>query len=42
VLTPLFWLASGVEGVVIMDGKTPHAVLPELLTDHRLGTLMHR
>jgi acetylglutamate kinase len=27
---------------VIMDGKVPHAVLLELLTDHGLGTLMHR
>jgi len=25
-----------------MDGKVPHAVLPELLTDHGVGTLMHR
>jgi acetylglutamate kinase len=25
-----------------MDGKIPHAVLLELLTDHGVGTLMHR
>jgi acetylglutamate kinase len=25
-----------------MDGKIPHAVLLELLTDHGIGTLMHR
>lgn len=33
-------LASGVEGVVILDGKIPHAVLIELLTDHGAGTLI--
>jgi acetylglutamate kinase len=32
----------GVEGVVILDGKVPHAVLLELLTDHGAGTLIHR
>jgi acetylglutamate kinase len=35
-------LESGVEGVVILDGKTEHAVLLELLTDHGAGTLIHR
>jgi len=25
-----------------MDGKVPHAVLLELLTDHGVGTLIHR
>jgi acetylglutamate kinase len=35
-------LALGVEGVVILDGKVPHAVLLELLTDHGAGTLIHR
>ena len=35
-------LEQGVEGVVIMDGKVPHAVLLELLTDHGAGTLIHR
>jgi acetylglutamate kinase len=28
--------------VVILDGRVPHAVLLELLTDHGAGTLMHR
>jgi acetylglutamate kinase len=40
--TCIYALDKGVEGVVIMDGKVPHAVLLELLTDHGLGTLMHR
>jgi acetylglutamate kinase len=35
-------LEAGVEGVVILDGKVPHAVLLELLTDHGAGTLMLR
>lgn len=35
-------LERGVEGVVILDGKVPHAVLLELLTDHGAGTLMTR
>ena len=35
-------LDQGVEGVVILDGKVPHAVLLELFTDHGAGTLMHR
>jgi acetylglutamate kinase len=33
-------LEQGVEGVVILDGKVPHAVLVELLTDHGAGTLI--
>ena len=40
--TCIYALDQGVEGVVIMDGKVPHAVLLELLTDHGAGTLMHR
>jgi len=40
--TCIYSLDQGVEGVVIMDGKIPHAVLLELLTDHGIGTLMHR
>jgi acetylglutamate kinase len=40
--TCIYALDQGVEGVVLMDGKVPHAVLLELLTDHGLGTLMHR
>jgi acetylglutamate kinase len=35
-------LERGVEGVVILDGKVPHAVLLELLTDHGAGTLITR
>jgi acetylglutamate kinase len=40
--TCIYALDQGVEGVVIMDGKVPHVVLLELLTDHGVGTLMHR
>jgi acetylglutamate kinase len=35
-------LEQGVEGVVILDGKIPHAVLLELFTNHGAGTLIHR
>ncbi|MEX0752115.1 MAG: acetylglutamate kinase [Xanthobacteraceae bacterium] len=35
-------LDRGVEGVVILDGQVPHAVLLELFTDHGAGTLIHR
>jgi len=34
-------LERGVEGVVILDGKVPHAVLLELFTDLGAGTLIH-
>jgi acetylglutamate kinase len=40
--TCIYALEAGVEGVVILDGKVPHAVLLELLTDHGAGTLMTR
>jgi acetylglutamate kinase len=40
--TCLYALDQGVEGVVILDGRVPHAVLLELLTDHGAGTLMRR
>jgi acetylglutamate kinase len=40
--TSIHALESGVEGVVILDGKTEHAVLLELLTDLGAGTLIHR
>ena len=33
-------LSRGVEGVVILNGKTPHAVLLELFTEHGAGTLI--
>ena len=35
-------LGRGVEGVVILDGKTPHAVLLELFTPHGAGTLIRK
>jgi acetylglutamate kinase len=40
--TCIYALERGVEGVVILDGKIPHAVLIELLTDHGAGTLITR
>ena len=40
--TCIYAIEQGVEGVVILDGKTPHAVLIELLTDHGAGTLITR
>jgi acetylglutamate kinase len=40
--TCLYALEQGVEGVVVLDGRVPHAVLLELLTDHGAGTLMRR
>jgi acetylglutamate kinase len=40
--TCIYALEQGVEGVVILDGKVPHAVLLELFTDHGAGTLIHR
>ena len=33
---------AGVEGVVIINGKVPHAVLIELFTEHGAGTLIMR
>ncbi|HZP20258.1 MAG TPA: acetylglutamate kinase [Bauldia sp.] len=35
-------LDRGVAGVVILNGKTPHAVLLELFTDHGAGTLIRK
>ncbi|ODN70164.1 Acetylglutamate kinase [Methylobrevis pamukkalensis] len=35
-------LDRGVEGVVIVNGKTPHAVLLEIFTEHGAGTLIYR
>lgn len=35
-------LENGVEGVVILNGKTPHVVLVELFTEHGAGTLIVR
>jgi acetylglutamate kinase len=38
--TCIYALEKGVEGVVILNGKTPHAVLLELFTEHGAGTLI--
>jgi len=40
--TCIYALDRGVEGVVILDGKVPHAVLLELFTDLGAGTLIHK
>ena len=40
--TCIYALEHGVEGAVILDGKMPHAVLIELLTDYGAGTLITR
>jgi acetylglutamate kinase len=40
--TCVYALDQGVEGVVILDGKVPHAVLLELFTDHGAGTLIRK
>ncbi len=40
--TCIYAIEKGVEGVVILDGKIPHSVLIELLTDHGAGTLITR
>lgn len=40
--TCIYALERGVEAVVILDGKVPHAVLIELFTDHGAGTIIRR
>jgi acetylglutamate kinase len=40
--TCIYSLEQGVEAVVIIDGKTPHAVLLELFTNQGTGTLIHK
>jgi acetylglutamate kinase len=40
--TCIYALDQGVEGVVIMDGRVPHAVLLELFTVHGSGTLIRK
>ena len=35
-------ISEGVENVVIMDGRVPHAILMELLTDEGAGTMVTR
>jgi acetylglutamate kinase len=38
--TAIAAVESGVEGVVILDGRRPHAMLVELFTEHGAGTLI--
>ena len=33
---------SGVDGVIVLDGRVPHSVLLELLTPHGVGTRVSR
>ena len=40
--TCIYAIEQGVEGVVILDGRVPHVLLLELLTDHGAGTLIRR
>ena len=40
--TCIYAIEQGVEGVVTLDGRVPHALLLELLTDHGAGTLIRR
>ena len=35
-------IEGGVEGAVVLDGRVPHAILLELLTDQGAGTLIER
>ena len=38
--TAIAAIRAGVEGVVILDGRRPHAMLVELFTEHGAGTLV--
>jgi len=38
--TAIHAVESGVEAVVILDGRRPHAMLVELFTEHGSGTLV--
>lgn len=40
--TAIAAVESGVEAVVILDGRRPHAMLVELFTEHGAGTLVKR
>ncbi len=40
VRTALYGIERGVEAAVILDGRTPHALLLELFTPHGAGTLI--
>ena len=33
-------LSKGVESVIIMDGRVPHSILMEILTDEGAGTMV--
>jgi acetylglutamate kinase len=33
-------VTAGVDAVVILDGRRPHAMLTELFTEHGAGTLV--
>ena len=39
--TAIAAVEAGVDGVVILDGRRPHAMLVELYTEHGAGTLVH-
>lgn len=39
--TAIAAVLAGVEAVVILDGRRPHALLVELFTEHGAGTLVH-
>ena len=38
--TAIAAVEAGVEAVVILDGRRPHAMLTELFTEHGAGTLV--
>ncbi len=40
--TAIAAVEAGVEAVVILDGRKPHAMLVELFTEHGAGTLIRR
>jgi acetylglutamate kinase len=40
--TCIYAIEQGVEAVVILDGKQPHAALVELFTDHGAGSIIRR
>jgi acetylglutamate kinase len=40
--TAIHAVEAGVEAVVILDGRRPHAMLVELFTEHGAGTLVCR
>ncbi len=40
--TAIHAVEAGVEAVVILDGRRPHAMLMELYTEHGSGTLVKR